>query len=98
VQSAPLTVSIASTPPAPSAPSARPNLSQHEEHVVIHDSVEPSVNEVATPTPVATPPAPVAAPPAAPAPPPPKEPAPASAPPAPKTKPVPVSDADRYGI
>ena len=98
VQSAPLTVGIASTPPVPSAPSGRANLGQPEEHVVIHDSVEPSVNEATTPTPGATPPAPVAAPPPAPAPPPPKEPAPASAPPAPKTKAVPVSDADRYGI
>jgi hypothetical protein len=93
-------VGIASTPPMPSAQggAAQHGGGSREEHIVIHDSVEPSVNEGASPTPIATPPAPVAAPPAAPAPPAPKEPAPASPPATRKSKEVPVSDADRYGI
>jgi hypothetical protein len=98
--STPVAVGIASTPPMPSAQGgATPtSLGAREEHVVIHDSVEPSVNDRASPSPVTTQPPPVVAPPPAPVPPAPKEPAPASAPPTPKPKSVPVSDADRYGI
>jgi serine/threonine protein kinase len=88
---APRAVGIASTPAAPSAAAHAAHGRGGEEHVVIHDSVEPVVTPPAAPTPVERKPEPVAAPPAAPAPPTPP-------PAAPKPKPVPVSDADRYGI
>lgn len=84
-------VGIASTPAAPSVPR---NHGAAEEHLVIHDTVEPSLRELAHPTPAApapTPPPAAAPPPAPPTPPP-------SPPPAAKPKEVPVSDADRYGI
>lgn len=89
--SAPAAVGIASTPAAPSTPRGR---GAAEEHIVIHDTVEPSLRELAHPTPVAPTPTP---PPAAAPPPPPASPPP-SPPPAAKPKEVPVSDADRYGI
>lgn len=84
-------VGIASTPASPTAAGALRVRSRHEEHVVIHDSVEPEVAEPARPAaaepkveaPVAPAPAPTV--PAAPA-----------ATPKPKTPPV--SEADRYGI
>jgi serine/threonine protein kinase len=86
-------VGIASTPAVPSersATTARPT--PHEEHVVIHDRVEPE------PPPPAPPAAPMPVP-EPPKPPPAAEPPPTPPPPpAPKPRQVPVSDADRYGI
>jgi len=93
--SARLVVGIASTPAAPSIQAApRSRGGAREEHVVIHDRLEPEVSEPATPTPAPRAPEPTAAP----APVTPPTPPPASPPPAPKPKSVPVSDADRYGI
>jgi hypothetical protein len=93
---APSAIGIASTPASPSAPSsssaAGPRRGgEREEHIVIHDRVEPEVSQPATPVPERKP-EPVAVPPPAAAPPAPPPPA------APKPKQVPVSDADRYGI
>ena len=91
----PRAVGIASTPAAPSASApARGHGGGREEHIVIHDTVEPNVSEPVAPRPAPPKPEPVAAPPPAPAPP---APAPAPAP-TPKPKSVPVSDGDRYGI
>ena len=87
--SAPRAVGIASTPAAPSATTHTPH--GREEHIVIHDGVEPLVTPPPAPTPVERKPEPVTAPPPTPAPPTPP-------PAAPKPKPAPVSDADRYGI
>jgi hypothetical protein len=84
-------IGIASTPPVPTNAG---RAHAEEEHLVIHDTVEPSLRELAHPTPAATPVAPAPTPPPAAAPPP----APPSPPPAAKPKEVPVSDADRYGI
>jgi hypothetical protein len=84
-------IGIASTPPVPTNAG---HTRAEEEHIVIHDTVEPSLRELAHPTPAApapTPPPAAAPPPAPPSPPP-------SPPPAAKPKEVPVSDADRYGI
>ncbi len=89
--SAPRAVGIASTPPVPSAPARALHGRGGDEHIVIHDGVEPIVTPPPAPAPVERKPEPAAAPPPAPAPP-----APAPAPPKPKS--VPVSDADRYGI
>jgi len=89
-----MVVGIASTPAAPSVGARRGRGGTREEHVVIHDSVEPQVTEPLAPAPAPRAPEPAAAPaPVAPPPPP-----PASPPPTPKPKAVPVSDADRYGI
>jgi len=89
-------VGIASTPAAPSiAGPRRSRGGPREEHVVIHDRLEPDATaEAEAPSPAArepepAAPAPVVAPAATPA---------ASTPPAPKPKSVPVSDADQYGI
>jgi hypothetical protein len=90
-----LVVGIASTPAMPSARTPRARAGAREEHVVIHDSLEPQVSEPARPTPAPTP-EPTAAP--APAAPPSPSPAAPSPSPAAKPKSVPVSDADRYGI
>jgi eukaryotic-like serine/threonine-protein kinase len=87
-------VGIASTPPTPTerTPSSAGQGGPREEHVVIHDRLEP---DVSPPAPLAPEPAPE---------PPKKEPAveppppPPPPPPAPKPRQVPVSDADRYGI
>jgi len=86
-------VGIASTPAMPSARAPRAHGGAREEHVVIHDSLEPQVSEPARPTPTPEP-----APTSAPAPVAPPSPPPAAPSPAPKPKSVPVSDADRYGI
>lgn len=90
-------VGIASTPPAPSLRPGVPRSfgAPREEHVVVHDRLEPAVT---TPPPAeaAAPPEPAPRDPAAE--PPPAPPAPVVAPPAPKPKSAPVSDADRYGI
>jgi hypothetical protein len=91
-----LVVGIASTPPAPPSSAPRGRASPREEHVIIHDRLEPEVREPAAPTPTSRPPEPTAT--AAPAPVAPPSPPPASPPPTPKPKSVPVSDADRYGI
>jgi serine/threonine protein kinase len=89
---APRAVGIASTPAAPSAEApTRGHGGGREEHVVIHDAVEPNVTPPAAPAPAPPKPEPVAPPKPEPA-------APAAPAPAPKTRPVPVSDADRYGI
>jgi hypothetical protein len=90
----PPAITIASTPASPSASSSPVprRAGEPEEHIVIHDSVEPEVSQPAAPPAVEHKPEPVAAPPPAPAP------APPTPPPPPKTKQVPVSDADRYGI
>jgi serine/threonine protein kinase len=93
--SAGVIVGIASTPAAPSAsitPRARGGV--REEHVVIHDRVEPQVSEPVAPAPVPRQPEPP------PTPTPVTPPAPPAATPAPTPKPksVPVSDADQYGI
>lgn len=87
-------ISIASTPPAPSSKTnaARTFGGPREEHVVIHDRLEPDVSPPTPAEPVAAPEPPKKEPAAEP------PPAPVVAPPAPKPKPVPVSDADRYGI
>ncbi|HVY25031.1 MAG TPA: protein kinase [Polyangiaceae bacterium] len=88
-------IGIASTPPVPTnAGRARAG----EDHIVIHDTVEPSLRELAHPTPAATPAAPAPMPPPAAAPPPAPPSPPPSPPPAARPKEVPVSDADRYGI
>jgi eukaryotic-like serine/threonine-protein kinase len=70
---------------------ARPR-SGREEHVVIHDTVDPSIEALRQPPGAATPEVPSVPPP----PPAPLAPEPAPAPS--KTKPAPASDADRYGI
>jgi serine/threonine protein kinase len=91
---APRAVGIASTPAMPSSPVQLHGHGPREEHVVIHDSVEPSVSARATSAPAERKPEP-----APPTPPPPaREAPPPPAPAPPKTKPAPVSDADRYGI
>ncbi|MES1188607.1 MAG: protein kinase [Myxococcales bacterium] len=91
--SAPRVVGIASTPAMPSARAPRAHGGTREEHVVIHDSLEPQVSEPARPAPTPEP-----TPTTAPAPVAPPSPPPAAPSPAPKPKSVPVSDADRYGI
>jgi hypothetical protein len=92
-----LPVGIASTPAVPSTKEPGRSRAPAEAHVVIHDTVDPSLRELAHPKelPPAAAPAPTP-PPAAPPPAPPTP--PASPPPAAKPKDVPVSDADRYGI
>lgn len=93
--SARVVVGIASTPAAPSASTtAAPRSVAREEHVVIHDRVEPRVSEPVAPAPVPHEPEP----PAAPAPVTPPAPPAATPAPTPKPKSVPVSDADQYGI
>jgi eukaryotic-like serine/threonine-protein kinase len=92
-------IGIASTPPSPDTHgSALRGPARREDHVVIHDAVDPSVREPAAPTPAAREPEPVIAPEPAAEPTPPKEEPPPPAPPAPKPKATPVSEADRYGI
>ncbi|RYZ08635.1 MAG: hypothetical protein EOO73_07220 [Myxococcales bacterium] len=81
---------IASSPAAP-ANVRGPSRGQgaREERVIIHDTIDPSIQALREPVEAAKPePEP---------PPPPPEPAPA-APEPPKPKPAPASDADRYGI
>jgi Protein kinase domain len=88
-------VGIASTPAMPSTPAVPHGRGgPREEHIVIHDSLDPPVSEPAAAAPAPRKPEPPAAPVPVTTPTPP----PASPPPAPKTRPVPVSDADRYGI
>lgn len=89
-------IGIASTPATPRdrSPTASRGAAR-EEHVVIHDRLEPELSPPAPATPAPPPEPPksepaVEPPPAPPAPPPPA--------PAAKPKQVPVSDADRYGI
>ncbi len=93
--SAQTAVGIASTPPSPvSGRGPGRARGSREDHVIIHDTIDPSIELLRSPPPPqaeAAPPPPAAEPPPPP-PPPPPEPAPA------KTKSVPVSEADRYGI
>jgi eukaryotic-like serine/threonine-protein kinase len=88
----PHAVGIASTPASPASARAasRPGAPR-EEHVVIHDTIDPSIQKLRTPVEPPKPEATPEPPPPPPAPPPPPE------PPA-KSKSIPVSDGDRYGI
>lgn len=89
----PRPVGIASTPAAPANRGAAPAFrGGGEEHVVIHDTIDPSIRALTATTPAEPKPAATATPPAPEAPHPPAPPAPA------KSQAVPVSDADRYGI
>ena len=90
-----LVVGIASTPAVPSASTAAPARNRaREQHVTIHDRVEPKARKPVAPAPIPRRLDPAAAPaPLAPPTPPPAAPAPT-----PKPKPVPPSEADQYGI
>lgn len=85
-------VGLAETPPSPSATS-RPAWRPRGKHVIIEDTVDPSIEKLRAPTEAEKPAPPPAEPAAAPPPPPPEPP-----PEPPKSKPAGGSDADRYGI
>jgi hypothetical protein len=83
---------VAGAAPSGVRPTPRPRAPR-EEHVVIPDTIDPSIQALREPAPAATP-EPAASPEPAPPPPPPPPPAPAPA----KAKPAATPDADRYGI
>lgn len=99
----PPAVGIASTPAVPSTQGpARGRSAPREDHVVIHDRLEPKVSEPVAPPPAPVAPEPTAAPPEVTppevTPPAPTPAAPTPTPAAPAPAPKPASDADQYGI
>lgn len=92
VPSATKAVGIASTPASPGSVRSGPRSGAlREEHVVIHDTIDPSIQKLRAPAETSKPEAAPEPPPPAAAPPQPPE------PPA-KSKPAPLGDGDRYGI